>query len=81
MAFRFTIIGFCIMNNVFSAYDLYVILIVDNDAHAVHLADLATYGFVQHVMQSSSTHKNGHTLDLVITRKETIPSVTYISAV
>ena len=25
-AFRFTITGFCIINNVFSAYDLYVIL-------------------------------------------------------
>jgi len=43
---------------------------VDNDTHAVHLADLLQcYGFVQHVMQS--THKDGHTLDLVITRKET----------
>ena len=37
MAFRFTIIGFCIMNNVFSAYDLYVILIVDNDAHMLYI--------------------------------------------
>ena len=38
---------------------------VDNDTHAVHLADLLQcYGFVQHVMQS--THK-----DLVTIRKET----------
>jgi len=41
------------------------------DTHSVHLAQLLQcYDFVQHVAQP--THRDGHTLDLVITRHDTI---------
>ena len=43
---------------------------VHDDVHALRLTQLLQcYGFVQHVVQP--THKDGHTLDLVITRDET----------
>ena len=45
-------------------------VLVHDDTHAVHRAQLMQcYDFVQHVAQS--THRDGHTLDLVITRHDT----------
>ena len=47
-----------------------ILVDVHDDAHALCLMQLLQcYGFIEHIAQP--THKDGHTLDLVITRDET----------
>jgi len=48
-----------------------------SDAHAVHLQQLLeSFGYVQHV--TGPTHSAGHTLDLVIARRDTEISDLYV---